>query len=234
MSSARRATHTAPETAARIRDAAIVEFAAHGFTRTTVRGIATAAGVSPGLVIHHFGSKDGLRAACDDFVFDTLTETKRANSYRSPLVVAEMFSGGTMRTNAEYLLKSLLDPSEQGQRFFDHYVEVIEQIVEEGFAGYVLRKAEDRRAQSTAIAALALAPMLLESKIRGVLATEDLFGTMTRLTPYLFDLYLHGLIESLPEGQGTPGPRATPGSQHDPPVSSAPESDTHTSTESTR
>ena len=234
VSSTKRAPHTAPETAARIRDAAIGEFAAQGFAKTTVRGIAAAAGVSPGLVIHHFGSKDELRVACDDYVFEALTETKRENADRSPLIVAEMLRDGPMRINAEYLLKSLLDPSEQGQRFFDHYVEAIEQIVEEGFAGYVLRKAEDRRAQAAAIASLALAPMLLESKIREVLGTEDLFGSMTRLTPYLFDLYLHGLIESLPEGQETPGPRATPGSQHDPPGSSAPEPDTHTSTESTR
>src|SRR5690606_20135242 len=59
MSSVKPAPHTAPKTAARIRDAAIVEFAAHGFTKSTVRAIAESAGVSPGLVIHHFGSKDG-------------------------------------------------------------------------------------------------------------------------------------------------------------------------------
>ena len=227
MSSTRRAPHTAPETAARIRDAAIAEFAAHGFTKTTVRGIAEAAGVSPGLVIHHFGSKDGLRAACDDYVFEALTETKRENVHRSPLVVAEMLGDGPMRVDAEYLLKSLLDPSEQGQRFFDHYVEVIEQIVEEGFAGYVLRKAEDRRAQATAIAMLALAPLLLEPRIRKTLGTDDLPASFVRITPYLFDLYRHGLIESVPEGLDVPGPRATPGSQHDPPSQSASDSDSH-------
>lgn len=230
----RRTPHTAPETAARIRDAAIGEFATHGFTKTTVRGIAAAAGVSPGLVIHHFGSKDGLRAACDDHVFETLTERKREVAYRSPFVVAEMFGDSAMRTNAEYLLKSLLDPSEQGQRFFDHYVEVIEQIIEEGFAGYVLRKAEDRRAQAAALAALGLAPMLVEPKIRRVLDTDDLRGSMARLSPALFDLYLHGFIESLPEGQDTPGPRATPGSQHDPPVARATDPDTRTTAESTQ
>ena len=233
MSSTRRAPHTAPETAERIRDAAIVEFAARGFATTTVRQIATAAGVSPGLVIHHFSSKDELRVACDDYVFEALTETKRENADRSPLIVAEMLSHGPTRTNAEYLLRSLLDPSEQGQRFFDHYVEAIEQIIEEGFAGYTLRKSEDRRAQATGIAMLALAPMLLEPRARHSLGTEDLPGSMARLTPYLFDLYRHGLIESVPEGQTGPGPRATPGSQHDPPAPTAPETDTPSTTEGT-
>ena len=45
---------------ARIRDAAIECFARQGFA-VSVRAIAAHAGVSPGLVIHHFGSKAGLR-----------------------------------------------------------------------------------------------------------------------------------------------------------------------------
>ncbi|MFJ2353124.1 TetR/AcrR family transcriptional regulator [Glutamicibacter sp. NPDC087673] len=199
MCSTKRAPHTAPLTAQRIREAAIAQFAAHGFAKSTVRAIAARAGVSAGLVIHHFGSKHELRAACDEHVFTTLTETKRANATSNPLVVAEMLSEGPMRIYADYLLKSLLDPSEQGQRFFDHYVESIEQIIEEGFAGYTLRQAEDRRAQSTAIAMLALAPMLLEPRIRHALGTADLAGSMARLTPYLFGLYQHGFIESVPE-----------------------------------
>ena len=33
-----------------------------------MRAIAEAAGVSPALIIHHFGSKEGLRKACDDYI----------------------------------------------------------------------------------------------------------------------------------------------------------------------
>lgn len=57
-------------TRARIRDAAMAEFAAKGYRGATMRGIAAAAGVSLGLVQHHFGTKDGLRAACDERVLD--------------------------------------------------------------------------------------------------------------------------------------------------------------------
>lgn len=55
---------------ARIRDAAMAEFADKGYTGATMRSIAAAAGVSVGLVQHHFGTKDGLRAACDEAVVD--------------------------------------------------------------------------------------------------------------------------------------------------------------------
>lgn len=55
-------------TSARIRDAALVRFAEDGFAAATVRAIAADAGVSPGLVIHHFGSKEGLQRACEDYL----------------------------------------------------------------------------------------------------------------------------------------------------------------------
>ncbi|RMI35014.1 TetR/AcrR family transcriptional regulator [Nocardia stercoris] len=62
-------------TRARIRDAAIGVFATEGFA-VGVRAIAAAAGVSPGLVNHHFGSKDGLRATCDDYVRSVIRASK--------------------------------------------------------------------------------------------------------------------------------------------------------------
>ena len=48
---------------ARIRNAAVELFARDGFEKTNLRAIAAAAGVSAGLVIHHFGSKDELIGA---------------------------------------------------------------------------------------------------------------------------------------------------------------------------
>jgi AcrR family transcriptional regulator len=54
--------------AARIRDAALREFAARGVSATSIRDVARAAKVSPGLVQHHFRSKAGLRRAVEEFV----------------------------------------------------------------------------------------------------------------------------------------------------------------------
>lgn len=49
-------------TEARILDAARTAFSEHGYDRTTIRGIARAAGVNPGLVMHYFGAKETLFA----------------------------------------------------------------------------------------------------------------------------------------------------------------------------
>lgn len=48
----------------------MVEFGDKGYNGATMKSIADAAKVSVGLVQHHFGTKDGLRAACDEQVLD--------------------------------------------------------------------------------------------------------------------------------------------------------------------
>ncbi|GFG94867.1 TetR/AcrR family transcriptional regulator [Mycobacterium timonense] len=61
--------------AARIRDAAIEQFGEHGFG-VGLRAIAEAAGVSAALVIHHFGSKENLRKACEEYIAEEIRNTK--------------------------------------------------------------------------------------------------------------------------------------------------------------
>ncbi|MBM6589652.1 TetR/AcrR family transcriptional regulator [Brevibacterium sp. RIT 803] len=198
-----RAPHVSPETAERILGAAVKEFAEHGFTKTTIRGIASAAEVSPGLVIHHFGSKEGLRTACDDHVFDAIATAKAANAEYASRAMQMMFDDPSMAMNINYLMKSLLDPSEHGQRYFEHYLNLVEDYIAHGFAGYEFRQSEDPRGQAATIATLALAPTMLEHRLQESLGTNGLAETMTRLAPHLLDLYLNGVLEAVPDGADT-------------------------------
>ena len=66
---------------ARIRDAAIQQWGEQGFN-VGLRSIAEAAGVSAALVIHHFGSKDGLRKECDDYIAEEIRTGKSASLHR--------------------------------------------------------------------------------------------------------------------------------------------------------
>lgn len=59
----------------RILRAALAVFGEHGYAAGSVRAIAQLASVSPALVLHHYGSKDGLREACDERVLG-YTDTK--------------------------------------------------------------------------------------------------------------------------------------------------------------
>jgi len=83
---------------ATIRNAALGLFADRGPDAVTVREIATQAGVSPALVIHHFGSKDGLRTEVDAFAaqaFDAIFEAMPTEE------LAEMLAGGATGSLAE-------------------------------------------------------------------------------------------------------------------------------------
>jgi AcrR family transcriptional regulator len=96
---------------ARIRDAALVQFAEHGVKGATIKGIAEVAGVSTGLVQHHFGSKDGLRQACDDAVIEVfrrrVTRSAAEGELGNPDVMAALYeaSGPLVR----YLARAMVD-----------------------------------------------------------------------------------------------------------------------------
>ncbi|MGW0180682.1 TetR/AcrR family transcriptional regulator [Nocardia sp. NPDC003345] len=62
---------------ARIRDEALRLFASQGPDAVTIRAVAAAAGVSPALIMRHYQTKDGLRAAVDEHVV-TVFETMLA------------------------------------------------------------------------------------------------------------------------------------------------------------
>lgn len=73
----------------------MTEFAEKGYRGATMRGIASAAGVSLGLVQHHFGTKDGLRAACDERVMELLrikTEAIDEDRLGDPEVLARLLA----------------------------------------------------------------------------------------------------------------------------------------------
>lgn len=146
---------------ARIRDAAMQHFAEHGFARATIRGIAETAGVSSGLVRHHFGSKQALRDACDDWLVRTIG---RINDE----VVAGMEQGdirenvtiarATMLPYQRYLARALAEGG--AGVLFDEMV----RLTEEWLASYDYDpdgSEVDRRNQAAVIAAMGLGVPIL-------------------------------------------------------------------------
>lgn len=70
---ARRAAEEGPGARERILQAARDEFAERGYDKTTMRGIARAAGVDAALVHHYFGTKDDVFAAAIEVSFEPAT-----------------------------------------------------------------------------------------------------------------------------------------------------------------
>ncbi|MDT5077293.1 MAG: hypothetical protein QOJ80_1930, partial [Mycobacterium sp.] len=117
-----RAEHSTIE---RIRHAALTSFAAHGASGTTMRAVAASAGVSLGLVQHHFATKAGLIKAVDDYVLG-LVVTITAQPIVAPPAdsVADMGSRITVLMGdhpdvVAYLGRALMDGSPLGTTIFD-------------------------------------------------------------------------------------------------------------------
>ncbi len=67
-------TETALATRRALVLAALKLFGEKGFEATSTREIAAAAGANIGSISYHFGGKEGLHAACAEFIVDTMRE----------------------------------------------------------------------------------------------------------------------------------------------------------------
>ena len=77
MGSARPTPASDLTTRARIREAAVHRFAEDGM-QASLRAIAADVGASPALILHHFGSRAGLRQECDHWVLAQISAHKSA------------------------------------------------------------------------------------------------------------------------------------------------------------
>ncbi|MFF0491638.1 TetR family transcriptional regulator [Nocardia sp. NPDC003482] len=140
-------------TRARIRDAAVVVFGEQGFG-VGVRAIAAAAGVSPGLVNHHFGSKEGLREACDDHVRDVIRAVK-TEYIRHPTTKGLLEAMADMEDFAPYtayLMRSFQAGGDLMVTMFEHMVEDVEGYLRAGVEAGTIRPQPDLKATARYLA----------------------------------------------------------------------------------
>jgi AcrR family transcriptional regulator len=116
---------------ARIRNAALEGFAERGIAATSIRDVAAAAGVSPGLVQHHFGTKAGLRDAVNEYVIAVATDAlaRVADADSTPEGWAAM--GDTVTawvrdntTSLRYVARALADGDPEAAKIFDALVAI--------------------------------------------------------------------------------------------------------------
>jgi AcrR family transcriptional regulator len=134
---------------ARIRDAAIDQWGQHGFN-VGLRSIAEAAGVSAALVIHHFGSKDGLRKVCDDYIAEEIRNGKSASMQSNDPATwfAQMSEIESYAPMMAYLVRSMQSGSELAKMLWRKMIENAEQYLDEGVRNGVLKPSRDPRARA--------------------------------------------------------------------------------------
>jgi AcrR family transcriptional regulator len=135
--------------AARIRDAAIEQFGERGFD-VGLRAIADAAGVSAALVIHHFGSKEGLRKACDDYIAEEIRSGKsEAMQTTDPATwfaqLAEIESYAPLMA---YLVRSMQTGGELAKALWQKMIDDAEAYLDDGVRTGLLKPSRDPRARA--------------------------------------------------------------------------------------
>ncbi len=160
--------------AARIRDAAVELFGREGFHKATVRDIAKDAGVSPALVLHHYGSKSGLRDACDEWVVEEFararTEMVESGTSTDPFAAMALIQGEEVRM--AYLLRSLREGTPAAGRLFDGLVEHSLRMMEQGVRTGELRPSRNLHDQAVLLVAWQFGGLLLQGDVARAFGTE--------------------------------------------------------------
>src|SRR3989440_12394569 len=185
---------------ARIRDAAMKLFGAEGVAASSLRAVARAAGVSPGLIVHHCGSKEGLIRAVDEAVLAriilALSEVPIEDSgveliaQRAEVVAAFLRGQPAL---CDYLGRALSERTEASAELF-HRLFVYAARDERLIAAGALRADTDPFWRAMHQVILVVGPLLLrpliERELGGELFAEENVARWTRART---DLLQHGL-----------------------------------------
>jgi AcrR family transcriptional regulator len=199
---------------ARIRDAALTLFAERGMDGTTIRDIAKAAGVSSGLVRHHFGSKEGLRDACDSYALERLVNFKEQAILEGHIADTGFLSTihPTVLWLYRYLARALVDGSPAAAAMYDDIVGIGEAWIKQHMPDVT----DDPRAFSALLCAMQIGMLGMHQPLSNALGADILspdgnlrlmramvdFHSTTLLTPEQAAL-MRRALDQFPPGQST-------------------------------
>lgn len=194
---------------ARIRDEALRLFGERGPDAVTIRAIASAAGVSPGLVLRHYESKDGLREAVDRHVcgmfeamlaqlVDATEPSAEATAFdqdRVPTLaemVAETFA--TAPAIPAYLGRMLVTDGTAGSALFRRLHDVSLQVLTRMTTTGLATVAPDPPLRAAVLLVNDLAVLILRERLREVLGVDPLSAAgMRRWGAEVMSIYRDGI-----------------------------------------
>lgn len=164
---------------ARIRGAAFALIAEKGLAGLTVREVARRVEVSPGLVLHHFGSRQGLVDEVTAWVVDHLHAiTRDTDTDRDPVRAHRSRQARFDRLMAEvpslggYVRRMLLDGTPEGLEWFRRSVDQSAAEIRDRERRGTARPSSDVRAEAAMLLVLGFAPVLLQPLLEHALGID--------------------------------------------------------------
>jgi AcrR family transcriptional regulator len=190
---------------ARIRDAALRLFSERGPDAVTMRDIAAAADLSPALLVRHYGSRDGLIEAVDDYVVASIeamltqvTEQTGAVGI-GPSAVPSMLGGlasylPTDSAIPAYLGRLLTGSGSVGAALFGRLHRVSRTALDAMVADGVAVAGGDPDVRVAFLLISDLAVLMLRTRLSEVLGVDPLSNAgMKRWASEVFEIYRNGL-----------------------------------------
>lgn len=190
---------------ARIRDEALRLIAERGPDAVTLRDIATAAGVSPALLIRHYGSKDGLIEVVDSHVVATfealltrMTEQTAAVGLE-PTAVPSLLDGLATYLPPDsaipaYLSRLLITGGRAGSALFDRLFRLSRATLDAMVAAGTASPGADAEVRAAFLLVNDLAVLTLRPRLTEVLGMDPLSDAgMRRWAGEVFAIYRDGL-----------------------------------------
>ncbi len=182
----------------RILQAAVRRFAMDGL-HAGLRTVAADAGVTAGLIIHHFGSRDGLLTACDHEVLQltraskTAVMTGGAGEMLTQMAQAEQYAPAV-----GYVLRRLQAGGPMAAQLVADFVADSVAYLADGEKAGVIRPSRDPEARARLLTEMALGALLLQMPAQKEhLDVEELPRWLGEYSARIIDPYLELFTEPL-------------------------------------
>lgn len=194
-------------TKARIRDAAIDCYGRLGVAATTARKVAEAAEVSPGSVMFHFESMDGLRQACDQHVAATVRR-RESDMIRSGAAIDPSVVWAEYGPVGAYLARVLHDDSPTVAQLVDDLVADAETYLEGGVEAGTVKPSENPHGRAVALTLFSLGSLALHTHVKRLLGVDltDSNADPNAAAPFVgpvLELFTDGLSTEAPDADST-------------------------------
>src|SRR5699024_7573939 len=185
-----------------ILDAAVILFGKHGFRGTTLKDIATEAGVSQALIVHHCGTKDALRKTCDDYVARLIRvrkkETIGSEPQFDPFTALRQLKDS--RALLQYLTRTLTEGGTNASALIDEMVADAEGYMAQGEQAGLIKPSAVPRDRAVLLVLWSLGALVLHEHVHRLLDVDFLASDSSSesLQRYLYpamELYSQGLVE---------------------------------------